>query len=96
MSVFVVANQAKLQFKILIRKSMPVNNYGRTRFKTVDIGAPDIVDPGNGQIVKYIWKDFPVDKYSSYRVEYKIDLYGDGKIKIPGRYDRDGWSEEWL
>lgn len=62
----------------------------------MDIGAPDVIHSDSDQVVKFIWKDFPVNNHSSYRVKYKIDLYDDGKIKIPGRYDKDGWIEEWL
>lgn len=57
---------------------------------------PDEITQLSGQAYKFIWKDFPVDKHSRYKMKYKVDLYGNDEIKIPGRYDEDGWIEQWL
>lgn len=50
----------------------------------------------NGHEVQFVWKDISVDQYNRYLAKVKVDLYGDGNLTVLGRYDDDGWLEEWL
>ena len=92
----VVANKAKFEFDIWVKKPKPKDHIGPYKPKPSKLEAPDEIIQLSGQSYKFVWKDFPVDAHSRYQLKYKIDLYGDSKIKIPGRYDKDGWIEEWL
>ena len=92
----IVSNQAKFEFQLWVLQPRPENHIGRYRPKLIKLNMPDEITQLSGQAYKFIWKDFPVDKHSRYKMKYKIDLYGNGEIKIPGRYDEDGWIEQWL
>jgi hypothetical protein len=60
------------------------------------LGSPDEIIQLNGHEVQFVWKNIPVDQYNRYLAKAKVDLYGDGSLTVPGRYDDDGWLEEWL
>jgi len=83
-------------FQIWVRESRPQGCIGHFRPKHKKLDAPDEIVQLSGQTYKFIWKGFPIDHHSRYKLKYKVDLYGDNKITIPGRYDKDGWAELWL
>ena len=42
------------------------------------------------------WDKVPVNQIDRFLIKYKVDVYGDNSLMIPGRYDKDGWAELWL
>jgi hypothetical protein len=63
------------------------------------IGAPNTINMPNKESAGawlYEWNGIYLNEDDKLYIKYKIDVNGDGKIKLPNAFDADGWEEVWL
>lgn len=41
-------------------------------------------------------ENVPIDGSDRFLMKYKVDIHGDKTLKVPGRFDEDGWAEIWI
>ena len=88
-----VTDHAIFEYELLIRHKA-VNRHSKAKLEKLPI--PDNIQRISGQHWVFKWNDIPLDRGDRFLMKYKVDVHGDNALKVPGRFDEDGWAELWL
>jgi hypothetical protein len=81
------------EFELWVRHKA-VNRHKKAKLEKLPI--PNSITKINGQNWVFEWDKVPVNQSDRFLIKYKVDVYGDNSLMIPGRYYKDGWAELWL
>ena len=84
---------SKFEFELWVRHKA-VNRHKSPKLEKLSI--PSSITKINGQNWVFEWDKVPVKQSDRFLIKYKVNVYGDNSLMIPGRYDNDGWAELWL
>ena len=88
-----ISDVSKFEFELWVRHKA-VNRHKSPKLEKLSI--PSSITKINGQNWVFEWDKVPVKQSDRFLIKYKVNVYGDNSLMIPGRYDNDGWAELWL